>query len=167
MPNSAELPSLYRKRRALSGRVPPALFAVLGIAAIVLVAVWMFLRHPPSPAQTPALSDEARAYVRAGSLKLNDVSMGAKENFARQMLVEITGRITNDGARTVKLVEITCVFRDPSGRVVLRERVPIVSQRMGGLPAGETKTFRLPFDTIPESWNQALPELVIARIVFD
>jgi hypothetical protein len=50
--------------------------------------------------------------------------------------------------------------------VVLRERVPIVGARMGGLAPGATKSFRLPFDTIPESWNQVLPELVIARIVF-
>jgi hypothetical protein len=34
------------------------------------------------------------------------------------------------------------------------------------LMPGETKEFRLPFDTLPESWNQALPDLVIAQIVF-
>jgi hypothetical protein len=82
------------------------------------------------------------------------------------MLVEITGNITNAGGRNIRLVEITCVFTDPSGLVVLRERVPIVSAKMGGLKPGETKRFRLPFDTIPESWNQALPQLVIAQIVF-
>ena len=45
-------------------------------------------------------------------------------------------------------------------------RVSIVSGRMGGLKPGETKTFRLPFDEIPESWNQALPQLVIAGVKF-
>jgi hypothetical protein len=28
------------------------------------------------------------------------------------------------------------------------------------------KPFRLAFDSIPDSWNQAMPELVIARIDF-
>jgi hypothetical protein len=37
---------------------------------------------------------------------------------------------------------------------------------MGGLAPGETKPFRLPFDDIPESWNQMLPQIVIARIEF-
>jgi hypothetical protein len=58
------------------------------------------------------------------------------------------------------------VFFDPYGQLVLRERVPIVTEKMGGLATGATKSFRLAFDSIPESWNQALPQLVIARIVF-
>jgi len=156
-----------QKPRATSGRVPVVLVIVLGIAALALVGWWLLIRHGPQQAQAPVLSNEARAYVRAGSLKLSDVNMAAKENFARQMLVEITGVITNGGDRRVKLVEITCVFHDPNGRVVLRERVPIVSARMGGLGPAQAKTFRLPFDTLPDSWNQALPDLVIAQIVFD
>ena len=66
----------------------------------------------------------------------------------------------------LKQIDLNCVFRDPSGRVVLRDRVSIVKERLGGLKPGETKDFRLPFDTIPESWNQVLPELVIAQITF-
>ena len=60
------------------------------------------------------------------------------------------------------------MFYDPYGQVILcGERVPIVNARqMGKLAPGETKDFRLPFDNIPESWNQALPQIVIARIEF-
>jgi len=49
---------------------------------------------------------------------------------------------------------------------VLRERMPIVTKKMGGLAPGENKSFRLAFDNLPESWNQALPQMVIARIDF-
>jgi hypothetical protein len=49
------------------------------------------------------------------------------------------------------------------GLVVLRERVPIVRST---IRPGETRTFRLPFEGIPQSWNQALPQLVIAHIAF-
>jgi hypothetical protein len=93
--------------------------------------------------------------------------MGAKESFAGATVVEITGKITNAGERPLKLVEINCVFQDVSGLVVFRERVPIVGTRTGGLGAGETKDFRLAFDSLPGSWNQALPQLVIAQIVFE
>jgi hypothetical protein len=152
--------------RSSPGGVPVALVIVLGLAGVGLLVGWLLLRGGPKPQPAPVLTPEARAYIRAGFLQLSDVSMGAKENFARQTLVEITGKITNTGDRTLKLVEIYCVFRDPAGRVVLRERAPIVGARMGGLTPGATKSFRLPFDTIPESWNQVLPELVIAQIVF-
>jgi hypothetical protein len=81
-------------------------------------------------------------------------------------VVEITGRIGNEGSRVLRLVEINCIFSDAYGQVVLRERVPIVSRKIGGLAPGEIKNFRLPFDNIPESWNQMMPQLVIAQIEF-
>jgi hypothetical protein len=43
----------------------------------------------------------------------------------------------------------------------------VVGGRTGSLTAGETKSFRLPFDTIPETWNQAMPTLIIAQIQFE
>ena len=54
-------------------------------------------------------------------------------------------------------------FYDVSGLVVLRERVPIVKTP---LKPGETKEFRLPFEGVPPSWNQTMPQLVIAHIAF-
>ena len=112
----------------------------------------------------PVLTPEAKTYVR--SLKLSDVEMKATESYLKQSVVEILGKITNNGDRPLKLVEINCVFRDPYTQVVLRERVAIAGGRMGNLNPGETKSFRLAFDSIPQSWNQALPDLVIAQIVF-
>jgi hypothetical protein len=50
--------------------------------------------------------------------------------------------------------------------MVLRKRMPIVSDRMGSLKPGDTKSFRLPFDELPDSWNHAMPHLVIAGIKF-
>jgi hypothetical protein len=80
--------------------------------------------------------------------------------------VEIEGKIANAGDRPLDTVEIYCVFRDPYGQLVLRRRLAIVSPRMGGLKPGETKSFRLPFDDLPASWNQAMPQLVIAGVKF-
>jgi hypothetical protein len=149
-----------------SGGVPVALIVIVVLVVmaggvLLWLAPWRSRETPP-----PQLTQDARLYVRAGHLALSEVEMKASENFAKQTLIEITGRITNKGDKTVNLVEITCVFRDPYGMVVFRERMPIVGSRTGALKAGETKTFRLPFDTIPETWNQALPELVIAQILF-
>jgi hypothetical protein len=110
------------------------------------------------------LTGEARAYIR--NLPLSEVEIKAHESYLKQSVVEITGKIGNTGNRVLKLVEINCVFTDPYGQVILRERVPIVSLKLGGLAPGDVKPFRLAFDNIPESWNQALPQLVMAQIVF-
>jgi len=126
---------------------------------------WLNLRQDPGPPPPPTLTAEAKAYVR--NLKLSEVEMKKTENFAGQAVVEIVGKIGNAGDRALRLVEINCVFYDPYGQLVLRRRVPIVRTAGGPLNPTEARGFRLPFDDLPASWNQALPQLVIANIVFD
>jgi hypothetical protein len=92
--------------------------------------------------------------------------MNAHESYLKQSIVELTGNIGNTGDRVLRTVEINCVFYDPYGQVVLRERVAIVNAKLGGLAPGEIKAFRLAFDNIPESWNQAMPQMIIAAIDF-
>lgn len=143
----------------------PVLPLVVGLALVAGAAGFLALeRHSDAPSRPPVLTGDARAYVH--HLKLSEVEMKAQESYLKQAVTEITGKIGNEGNRVLRLVEINCVFSDPYGQVVLRRRVPIVSQRSGGLAPGEVKSFRLAFDDIPESWNQALPQLVIAQIVF-
>lgn len=141
------------------------------VIATVLVAgaagLWYLDRASKRPLPAPApLTGDAKTYVRGGFLPITEAAMEAHESYLKQQIVEITGKIANTGNREIRLVEIYCVFRDAYGQVVLRERVPIVGRKMGGLAPGELKPFRLPFDSIPESWNQSMPDLVIARIDF-
>jgi hypothetical protein len=138
---------------------------VASVCAALGLAVFGYLQYiaKQTPADAP-LTPEAKAYVK--NLQLSDVEIKANKSYLNQMVVEIDGKIGNAGDRPLDTVEIYCVFYDSYGQLVLRSRVPIVSPRMGGLKPGETKTFRLPFDEIPESWNQAMPQLVIAGVKF-
>jgi len=137
------------------------LYYVAAVVALLAAAGWGYMRYLDrhGNADIP-LTAEARTYAR--NLQLSDVEMKASENYFQQAVVEIEGKIANTGGRPLDTVEIYCVFRDPYGQLVLRRRVAIVSPRMGGLKPGETKSFRLPFDDLPASWNQAMPQLVIA-----
>lgn len=143
------------------------------VIVVVLVAGgaalwWFLLRTPPKPAEPPPLTEEAREYVRNGYLALSNVEMKAAENYMLTTLVEITGNIANKGPRAIAAVELNCIFYDPYGQVVLRQRVPIVRPVKGKpFQPEESRPFRLPFDNIPSGWNQMLPQLVIARIDFE
>jgi hypothetical protein len=148
----------------VASSLTPVTYVAGGFAALG-VALFGYLQYASTrPAQGAPLTPEAKAYVR--NLQLSDVEMKATESYLKQTVVEIEGKIGNAGDRGVGVVEIYCVFYDGYGQMVLRKRVPIVSTRMGGLKPGEVKSFRLPFDEIPASWNQQMPQLVIAGVNF-
>lgn len=138
---------------------------VAATVAVVGLGLFAYLQLSPNrPVPEIPLSPEGKAYIK--NLQLSDVTIKATGSYASQTLVEIQGKIANSGDRSLDVVEIYCTFYDAYGQLVYRPRVPIVSVRMGGLKPGETKSFRLPFDEIPDSWNQALPQLVVAGVRF-
>lgn len=147
-------------------KISPATL-VIGFAATLILGTFAWLTFAPAPEAPPpaVLTEEARAYLNY--LTLSDVNMQAAESYVQQRLVEILGNIGNNGNRNVKLVEVVCVFRDYNGAEARRERVFIVSGRTGSLAPGKTKPFRLAFDNLPQNWNQAMPNLVIAQIQFE
>lgn len=137
--------------------------AVYILAAVLLLGgglAW-YINHPTAAASAPPLTPDAKAYVR--NLELSDVTMKATESYVQQMVTEIEGKITNGGPRPIKQVDVFCIFYNKYGEVVLRKRVPIVTNVV---QPGSSRSFRLPFDEIPESWNNQMPQLVIAGIEF-
>ena len=157
--NSAQTAPSEKKRAS----IPPAALIAGAVLVVGLAALW-YLDRPGPPKEQAPLTGPAKAYVR--SLKLSGVDMQAHESYLKQSIVEITGNLGNTGGRVLKSVEINCVFYDAYGQVVLRERVAIVNGKTGALAPGETKPFRMAFDNVPEGWNQAMPQMVIAAIDF-
>ena len=144
----------------------PVVPIVVGIfAVLVIVGGLLYVSRPaPSSHGNEPASHEAKAYV--SHLRLSDVTMQATENFMKQQVVEVQGKITNDGPRPLKSVDIYCLFYGIDGREIHRERIPILQAKGRPLQPGEMRTFRLPFDTLPDGWNQAVPRMVIAQIAF-
>ena len=137
--------------------------AIYVLAMVLLVggALGWYIGRPRQASTATPLTPDAKSYVR--NLQLSDVTMKATESYVQQMVTEIEGKITNAGNRSVTQADVFCIFYNSYGEVVLRERVPIVRNV---LKPGETRDFRLPFDDIPGSWNNQMPQLVIARIEF-
>ena len=149
-----------RNPESKSVNVP--LVIVLALIPLIAVGIWYANKRADEPPPAlPAATAEAKAYVK--NLKLSGVDMKATENYAGGAVVEILGNITNNGDRPLARVDLSCIFYDVNGLVVLRERVAIVKTTLN---PGETKPFRLPFEGVSQNWNQALPQMVIAQIVF-
>jgi hypothetical protein len=153
------------RKEASGPALPVPVLVVLALGAVGAAAVVGYQRFGPKPAPPPPISAEGKAYTR--NLQLADVEMKATASYMGQEVVEITGKITNSGDRVLRQVDLSCVFADVYGNVVRRERVPIVRPKEGPLGPGQTRAFRLPFDSIPQSWNRASPQLVIAQVLFE
>jgi hypothetical protein len=144
----------------------PVLAVVCAFFLILLIAGAVYLNGPAAPpvAMNGPASAEAKAYLPY--LALSDVGIDATDNFMQQRVVEVHGQITNNGPRRLESVEVYCVFYGVDGREIHRERQAIVSFKGGALGPSQTRGFRLPFDALPEGWNQTIPHLVIASIHF-
>ncbi|MFL6414374.1 MAG: FxLYD domain-containing protein [Bryobacteraceae bacterium] len=145
-------------------RIPRGLLIGAGATIALLAGILLYLSRPAPNSQAPPVSGEAKAYV--AKLVLSDVTMQATENFMKQRVVEIEGKIANAGERELRGIDVYCLFYDVNGREIHRERVPVLNRKGAPLRPGESRDFRLPFDTLPEGWNQAMPRLVIAGIDF-
>ncbi|MFL6452278.1 MAG: FxLYD domain-containing protein [Bryobacteraceae bacterium] len=145
-------------------RIPRGLLIGAAATIVLLAGILVYLSRPARNAPAPPATGEAKAYV--SKLALSDVSMQATENFMKQRVVEIEGKIANQGNRRLAGIDVYCLFYDVNGREIHRERVPVLNQTGPPLGAGESRAFRLPFDNLPEGWNQVMPRLVIARINF-
>lgn len=128
---------------------------------VFAVAVCLLSCSTPQQKEQP-LTAEGKDYAR-NRLQLTGVSMKSADSYARQTLTEIEGKITNSGDRTVNRVDVFCLFYDATGVLVLKERAAIVKKT---LKPGEVRSFRLAFDDIPRSWNNQMPALVIAQVIF-
>ena len=147
-----------------NAKTVPLLIAAVLAAGIGAAAYFEWQRRSQQPPEQVVLHDEARAYL--ASLDLADVEMSAMDNALGHTLVEITGKIKNLGGRHVRSIRLNCVFFDVYGVELHRVLTTIVRAR-DGLPPSAEGDFRLPFDDIPEGWNQVMPNLYIAEIVFD
>jgi len=161
----------------------PPMAIVAGIVVLAGAGGFLYLDRASkqTPAGPPPPSAEARAYaknlrfVADGGVMLENPKMESHESYLKQSIVEISGNILNAGDRPLNSVEVTWLFKDPGTpmpdgtlyqEVIWRERTSLVTRKSGGLAPGQFRHFSVSFDNVPDSWNQAMPSLVIAGIEF-
>lgn len=150
-------------RKVLKIRVVPSIVLAAVVAGLVFWLVYMGRPAPPSTAMQPPTPAE-KAY--APNIAFSGVTMQAAENLMQQRVVEIRGRIVNHGQRTLSSISVDCFFTGIRGEQIYNERKIAFASKTHPLKPGESRPFRLAFDHLPDSWNQASPRFVVARIAF-
>ncbi len=145
--------------------------ATWGVAAlIVLVAVGALLIFgwkKPVPAPNTLLPADAYA----ASLPLTQFAMSESTNLTGGKQTYLDGHIGNTGDRTVVAVTVQAVFQNDVELAPQIDTVPLTLIRTkdpyidiepvaaAPLKPGDDREFRLTFETVPENWNQQMPEV--------
>jgi hypothetical protein len=145
----------------------PILVGVFIVAVVLGILVLVLRGDQKKPAQPPAY---------AASLKFSDLKASAAQNFVGATVSYLDGTVTNTGNKTVIHAVVQITFKDDMGQAAQREELPIHVLRTGGpydeavdlnmspLEPGQSKPFRLTFESISAQWNHAYPDLQITQV---
>jgi hypothetical protein len=146
------------------------LIIVAAVAAVIVVAVViaLALRQPSKNAGGPP--------PYAANLKLSDFKMSAAENFVGATVSYVDGTLANSGDKTVTHIAVEVNFKDDMGQTVQREDIPMQVLKTDGpypeavdfsaspLAPGQSKPFRLTFESISAQWNRQYPDVQITSV---
>jgi hypothetical protein len=147
--------------------VRPILIGIVIVGIVVAVLALILRSEQPKPVPPPAY---------AANLKFSDLKTSAAQNFAGATVNYLDGAITNSGDQTVIHAVVQITFKDELGQTAQREERPLRILRTGGpyddavdltlspLAPGQTKPFRLTFESISAQWNHAYPDLQITQL---
>ncbi len=154
------------------GGFPMAAWVVAALNAVALVGALVFLGRK-KPVEAPSTLLPADAY--AASLPLTQFAMSESENLTGGKQTYLDGHIGNTGDRTVTAVTVQVVFRNDEDLAPQVDTLPLTLIRVkepyidtepvsaAPLKPGDDREFRLTFETVPENWNQQMPEVRVIR----
>jgi hypothetical protein len=134
-------------------------------AMAALVAGFVLLRSTARPARPRApLTEDEKAYL--SKIIVTDARMSAAQNYLGDTITFLDARVTNQGSRPVRDVELQLEYVDTLDQVVLRDSTHAITSRMPPLEPGKSRAFRVSYDHMPTDWNQAPPKITLTRVTF-
>src|SRR5579862_3782193 len=147
----------------------PAAFAVGVVVVLIVVAGFVLLTRSTVPHKSAAESKlpfgtEEQSY--AANIHLLGIEYSQSENLLNQEFTYATGKISNDGNRPIRALELTVEFHDQFNQVVLREAQRVIDVTAAPLPAGQQRDFQVTIQQhIPSTWNQQYPSIRVTGLV--
>ena len=145
----------------------PVLIGVFIVAVAVAILVLILRAQQKPPAPPPPY---------AASLKFSDLKASGAQNFVGATVSYLDGTVTNTGDKTVIHAIVQVTFKDDMGQTAQREQTPLRVLRNAGpydeavdlnispLSPGQSKPFRLTFESISAQWNHAYPDMAITEV---
>ena len=147
----------------------PMAFAAGAVVVLLLLCGVILLSrgsHPNGAGTDVKLPFGAPEQAYAQHIHFNDIHMAKANNFLNQEFTYVTGTLSNDGARTIRALDVTLEFHDPFNQVILRENESLVGPKDQPLGGGQRRDFQITLEHVPPEWNQQYPTIRVTGLVF-
>jgi hypothetical protein len=167
---------LFRADRPEAREPRSTLPWIIALGVVVLaIGVLLAVNHHREPVN-PGGAGLAPADPYATSLPIGNIQMSQAGNMAGSKTTYVDGQITNQGQKTVTAITVQVAFHGLENPIAKKETMPLPlirtrqpyvdTQPVSAAPIvpGETREFRLIFDSLPQDWNQGYPEIRIIEV---
>ncbi|HVT80657.1 MAG TPA: DUF2393 family protein [Phycisphaerae bacterium] len=154
------------------GGLSPAVWGIAALIVLLVAGIFFFAGRRKGPA-VPTTLQPPDAY--AASLPLTNLAMSESSSFSGGKVTYLDGHIQNTGSRTITAITVQVVFNNDTEMPPSIQTLPLTLVRMtqpyidtepvsaDPLKPGDSKDFRLAFDSVPDNWNQQMPEVRIIQ----
>jgi hypothetical protein len=149
----------------------PAAFAI-GIVVVLLLFAGLLLltrstqTHRAGAVEKLPFGAEEQSY--AANIHFHDLELSRSSNLLNQEFTYATGKVSNDGSRALRGLEVAVDFHDPFNQVVLRETQRLVEPTAMPLRPGQQRDFQITIERhIPSEWNQQYPSIRVTGLVLE
>jgi hypothetical protein len=175
-PPSSSDPGLFRQDRPEEREPRSALPWIIALAVVaVVIGVLVAVSHR-GQTPNPGGAGLAPPDPYAASLPITHLQMSQAGSMAGAQSTYIDGQIANTGQKIVTGITVQVAFHGFQNPIARKETMPLPLIRMrepyvdtqpvsaAPIHPGETRDFRLIFDSIPQDWNQNYPEIRVISV---
>lgn len=144
--------------------VAGVIVVLLIFGGIVLLSRWT---RPHGSAAAVAFPFGAAEQAYAEHIHFSNIQMAKATNFLNQEFTYVAGIVSNDGARTLRGLEVQLEFHDPFKQVILREKQQLVGPATRPLEGGERRAFQITLEHVPAEWDQQYPSIRVTGLIVE
>ena len=149
-------------------RMSAFLIGLVLVALLGVALVWM-VRHS-SAGGGKAVADVHLPFgpaeqKAAEHIHFHDIALSEATNMLNQNFTYVNGVVSDDGADTVKEVEVTIEFRNSMSQVGLRETRKLLGPGAEPLLGGDHRDFSVTLEAVPSDWNHEYPSIRVTGLL--
>jgi hypothetical protein len=148
-------------------RMPAFLVGIVVVALLggVLALAMRYSRGPGGTAVADThLPFGAAEQKAAEHIHFHDIALSEATNMLNQNFTYVNGIVSDDGADTVKEVEVTIEFKNSMSQVGLRETRKLLGPGAAPLLGGDHRDFSVTLEAVPSDWNHEYPTIRVTGL---